>query len=228
MFKSLIRVLLAATLVLVSLPIATAQEDADFKEDLALLAKSMARLADTLERQERAREQNGGIERLRVLVSLLNIRAQKNEALQKELRQWEDQEQRTMESMGTLRSRLERAEELLNDPEVMNTEGLEEDLERQQSELKIRMGSLETRLNYTSQRQVELQNRIGEQERLVDELDGLVESSRQLIANKHRWLVAHRHGNHGALTHIAGQLDGLHLHRMFRVRKANVSQHGLG
>jgi len=176
MFKSLIRVLLAATLVLVSLPIATAQEDADFKEDLALLAKSMARLADTLERQERAREQNGGIERLRVLVSLLNIRAQKNEALQKELRQWEDQEQRTMESMGTLRSRLERAEELLNDPEVMNTEGLEEDLERQQSELKIRMGSLETRLNYTSQRQVELQNRIGEQERLVDELDGLVES----------------------------------------------------
>jgi len=176
MHKSLIRVLLAATLVLATLPIAAAQESAAFEEDLALLAKSMARLADTLERQERAREQNGGIERLRVLVSLLNIRAQKHEALQKELRKWEDQEQRTLESIGTMRSRLERVEEMLDDPELLNTDGFKEDLERQQSELEIRMGSLETRLNYTSQRQIELQNRIAEQERLVDELDGLVES----------------------------------------------------
>lgn len=176
MRKTRFHVLLVAMLCLSAIPTATAQESPEFGDDLALLAQSMARLADTLERQERSRERNGGIERLRVLVSLLDIRAQKYEALQRELRQREDQEQRTLEAIETNRSRLERLEGMLDDPELVNGESMEEDLKRQRSELEIRVASLETRLQYASGRQIEIENRIAEQEQLVRELDGLIES----------------------------------------------------
>lgn len=176
MRKALIGALLGTALFGMGVSVVTAQEHDALHEDLALLASSMARLADTFERQERAREAVGGFERLRVLVSLLEIRTQKHEALQRELRQHEDKEQQALEAIAGNRSRLERLEEMVKDPEVLKTEGLASDLERQRGELEIRIAALETRMQYASQRQVDLQNRIADEDRLVRELDGLVDS----------------------------------------------------
>ena len=167
----LLSVSLAAALA--ALPVRGAGAEGPVLEDeLAQLAQSTTRLVDLLERQERSRAAAEELEKLRVAVTILEMRARRNEGLQRELRDAEDREQSTLEAIATAESRLEANRD--EQTKTTDEESLGE-LRQRGVNLGIQIAGLKTRIEHVQARQVDLRNRILEQDRGIVDLEAVVD-----------------------------------------------------
>jgi DNA repair exonuclease SbcCD ATPase subunit len=169
--KGILAIALAAALQTGLAPPSPADEPA-LEDELATLARSMTRLVEILERQERERVGALSLEKLKVAVSILEIRARKYDALQRELRDLEDEEQSVHERSAAIDAQLaflrKRLTETAHEGEIA-------ELREEQSDLEIQLERMRSRSEHVSRRQEELRGRIAEQGRLMQDFELLIE-----------------------------------------------------
>jgi predicted nucleic acid-binding Zn-ribbon protein len=165
-------VILAVGLFVLCGPLASAAEATTLEEGVAELTRAVTRLVAVVERQAQGSAAGQDLDRLRVLVSLLDIRSRRYEALQDELGTLEDREESTKRSISSVESRIEGIEERV---EAGGEEAELAKLRERLAELAIQLRNHESRLDHAHRRQLDIQGQLVEQERLVRDIEGLVE-----------------------------------------------------
>ena len=160
----------AATLLCLSFTSVAGQDG--LEDELKTLVQSTNRLVEILERQEQRRATEFGLRRVELAVRILDIRTRQQEALQKELRGLEDQEQRTHGYIASNETKIGNLKKQISESadEVDKVE-----LEAKKSEMLIHLENNKKRLEHYAQRRVDLENRLIGGERLTLEVEGIVE-----------------------------------------------------
>lgn len=158
-------------LVMIS-PTLGAGEDVKLESELAALTRSLTQLVEILAKQEQERAVDRELNKLRVAVAILEIRAHRYEASQRELRVLEETAEHIQEDMVTSKSMLAATKkqliESIDESEVV-------ELEANRDIMLARLEILNQRLEHTTRRQVELQNLILGAETSVQDVEVVID-----------------------------------------------------
>lgn len=140
--------------------------------EVAALVDSMNRLVQVLESRERDRAGDDDLRRIGLAVQILDIRTRQHEALQKELRNLEDAEQRTIAYIASREIRLKNAKKQMLEAKDEATR-LEHEIDR--DEILVSIDNYRKRLEHYAGRRSELESRIIDGERLTLDVEAVVD-----------------------------------------------------
>ncbi|MCP3980212.1 MAG: hypothetical protein GY716_12980 [bacterium] len=151
---------------------AIAQDSFSFEDDLEALTLAVTRLVDATEARVRAESVDRDLGKLRVAVSVLEIRTRRYESLQRQLDNLKEKQSSTERYRVSVEGKLENVRRRL--VETANTDEAE-GWRMEQDDHQITLQSLDSRLEHNRTRQLEVQNRLLSQEQHVREVEDLID-----------------------------------------------------